>query len=320
MRVHPLLQLVARRLALGVLTLLVVSLLIFAGTQLLPGDLAQAVLGQSATPQALAAMRAELGLERPAVVRYFEWLGGLLHGDLGTSLTNHQPIGALIGGRLANTLFLASAAALVAVPIAVGLGVLAARFRETWIDKSVSVITLAAISMPEFFVGYLLIFAFAVKLMWAPSLASIYPGMPFTEKLAAVALPVATLALVVVAHMMRMTRAAIVNVLSSPYVETAELKGLSRWRITAGHALPNALSPIINVVVLNLAYLVVGVVLVEVVFVYPGMGQLMVDHVAKRDVPVVQACGMIFAATYILLNMTADILSILANPRLRHPR
>jgi peptide/nickel transport system permease protein len=211
-------------------------------------------------------------------------------------------------------------AALVAVPVAVGLGILAARFRETWIDKAISIVTLAAISMPEFFIGYVLIFIFAVKLMLAPSLASIYPGMGFGEKLAAIALPVATLALVVIAHMMRMTRAAIVNVLASPYIEMAELKGLSRWRITVRHALPNALSPIINVVVLNLAYLVVGVVVVEVVFVYPGMGQLMVDHVAKRDVPVVQTCGMIFAATYILLNMTADILSILANPRLRHPK
>jgi peptide/nickel transport system permease protein len=319
-RVHPLVKLVAQRLALGVGTLLGVSVLIFVGTQLLPGDLAQAILGQSATPEAVANIRAELGLDRPAVVRYLEWLGGFLRGDFGTSLSNRQPIAAMIAGRLGNTLFLAAMAALVAVPIAVGLGILAARFRETWIDKTISIVTLAAISMPEFFIGYVLIFVFAVKLMVAPSLASIYPGMGFGEKLAAIALPVATLALVVIAHMMRMTRAAIVNVMASPYIEMAELKGLSRWRITVRHALPNALSPIINVVVLNLAYLVVGVVVVEVVFVYPGMGQLMVDHVAKRDVPVVQTCGMIFAATYILLNMTADILSILANPRLRHPK
>jgi peptide/nickel transport system permease protein len=318
--VHPVLSLVTQRLVLGVGTLLVVSVLIFAGTELLPGDLAQAILGQSATPEALASIRAELGLERPAPVRYLEWLGGLLHGDLGTSLSNRQPIAAMIAGRLGNTLFLAGVAALVAVPIAVTLGIVAARFRETWLDKGISIVTLAAISMPEFFIGYLLIFIFAVKLMVAPSLASIYPGMPIGTKLAAIALPVATLALVVIAHMMRMTRASIINVMSSPYIEMAELKGLSRSRITVRHALPNALSPIINVVVLNLAYLVVGVVVVEVVFVYPGMGQLMVDHVAKRDVPVVQACGMIFAATYILLNMTADVLSILANPRLRHPK
>jgi peptide/nickel transport system permease protein len=318
--VHPLLKLVAQRLALGFGTLLVVSVLIFAGTELLPGDLAEAILGQSATPQAVANIRAELGLDRPAPVRYVEWLTGFAHGDLGMSLANKQPVATMIAGRLKNTLFLACMAALVAVPISVGLGILAARYRESWLDKGISVITLAAISMPEFFIGYILIYFFAVKLFWAPSIASIYAGMGWGETLSAIALPVATLALVVLAHMMRMTRAAIINVMSSPYIEMAELKGLSRSRIILRHALPNALAPIINVVVLNLAFLVVGVVVVEVVFVYPGMGQLMVDHVAKRDVPVVQACGMIFAATYILLNMTADILSILANPRLRHPR
>jgi peptide/nickel transport system permease protein len=313
-------RLIAQRLALGVGTLLVVSVLIFAGTQLLPGDVAQAILGQAATPEALANIREELNLDRPAYVRYVEWLGQFVRGDLGMSLANRQPIAEMIGGRLGNTLFLAGVAAVVAVPIAVLLGLIAARFRETWLDKTISIATLSAISMPEFFIGYMLIFVFAVKLFWAPSIASVYDGMSLGEKLSAVALPVATLALVVIAHMMRMTRAAVINVISSPYVEMAELKGVSRSRIVFRHALPNALSPIINVVVLNLAYLVVGVVVVEVVFVYPGMGQLMVDAVAKRDVPVVQACGLIFAAAYVLLNLTADILSIIANPRLRHPR
>jgi peptide/nickel transport system permease protein len=286
----------------------------------LPGDVAQAILGQSATPEAVAAIRKDLNLDRPAIVRYGEWLGHSLEGELGTSLANREPITQMISGRLGNTLFLAAAAALVAVPVAILLGLVAARFRETWLDKTISIVTLSAISMPEFFIGYILIFIFAVKLLWAPSIASVYEGMGLGEKLGAVALPVATLALVVIAHMMRMTRAAVINVMASPYIEMAELKGVSRSRIIFRHALPNALSPIINVVVLNLAYLVVGVVVVEVVFVYPGMGQLMVDAVAKRDVPVVQACGLIFAATYVLLNLTADILSIVANPRLRHPR
>lgn len=315
-----LLRLIAQRLALGIGTLFVVSVLIFAGTQLLPGDVAQAILGQSATPEAVAAIRKDLNLDRPAIVRYGEWLGHSLEGELGTSLANREPIRQMISGRLGNTLFLAAAAALVAVPVAILLGLIAARFRETWLDKTISIVTLSAISMPEFFIGYILIFIFAVKLLWAPSIASVYEGMGLGEKLGAVALPVATLALVVIAHMMRMTRAAVINVMASPYIEMAELKGVSRSRIIFRHALPNALSPIINVVVLNLAYLVVGVVVVEVVFVYPGMGQLMVDAVAKRDVPVVQACGLIFAATYVLLNLTADILSIVANPRLRHPR
>jgi peptide/nickel transport system permease protein len=318
--VHPLLVLVAQRLLLGAGTLLVVSLLIFAGTELLPGDVAEAILGQSATPEAVANIRAALGLDRPAWLRYLEWLGGLLQGDLGMSLANRQPIADMIGVRLSNTLFLASIAAVIAVPIALLLGMIAARWRETVVDKTISILTLSAISMPEFFIGYALIFVFAVKLLWAPSIASVYPGMGFGERLAAMALPVTTLALVVTAHMMRMTRAAIINVMASPFIEMAELKGLSRTRIIVRHALPNALSPIINVVVLNLAYLVVGVVVVEVVFVYPGMGQLMVDAVAKRDVPVVQTCGMIFAATYVLLNLTADVLAIIANPRLRHPK
>ena len=315
-----LLRLIAQRLALGVATLLVVSILIFAGTQLLPGDVAQAILGQAATPEALANIRSELNLDRPAYVRYAEWLGQFLQGDFGMSLANRQPISDMIGGRLGNTLFLAGVAAIVAVPIAVLLGLIAARFRDSWLDKTISIATLSAISMPEFFIGYILIFIFAVKLFWAPSIASVYDGMSLGQKLAAVALPVATLALVVTAHMMRMTRAAVINVMSSPYIEMAELKGISRSRIIFRHALPNALSPIINVIVLNLAYLVVGVVVVEVVFVYPGMGQLMVDAVAKRDVPVVQACGLIFAAAYVLLNLTADVFSIVANPRLRHPR
>ncbi len=317
---HPLLKLVAQRLALGAGTLFVVSLLIFAGTQILPGDVAQAILGQSATPEAVAAIRQDLGLDRPAWVRYIDWLTGFLQGDLGTSLANRVPISEMIAGRLENTLFLASVAAAIAVPIAITLGVIAARYRETWLDKTISIITLSAISMPEFFIGYILIFVFAVKLYWAPSIASVFPGMSFLDRVYAISLPVATLSMVVIAHMMRMTRAAIINVMASPYIETAELKGLTRSRITLHHALPNALSPIINVVVINLAYLVVGVVVVEVVFVYPGMGQLMVDAVAKRDVPVVQATGIIFAATYVLLNLTADVLAILANPRIRHAR
>lgn len=313
-------RLLAQRVALGVGTLLVVSVLIFLGTEILPGDVAEAILGQAATAEAVANIRAKLNLDQPAYIRYVSWLAGFVQGDLGVSLANGQPIASMIGGRLGNTLFLAGVSAAIAVPLAVFLGLVAARFRDTWLDKSISVATLSTISMPEFFLGYLLIFIFAVRLGVAPSLANIYPSMSFGDKLYAIALPAATLTLVVVAHMMRLTRAAIINVMSSPYVEMAELKGVTRSRIVLWHAFPNALSPIINVVVLNLAYLVVGVVLVEVVFVYPGMGQLMVDAVAKRDVPVVQACGLIFAGTYVLLNMTADILSIVSNPRLRHPR
>jgi peptide/nickel transport system permease protein len=294
--------------------------LIFAGTQILPGDVATAMLGQTATPEAVANIRKELGLDRPAVVRYVDWLGHALTGDFGRSYTNRQDIATNIGKRLGNTLFLASAAAAIAVPLAILLGVLAVRYRNTLFDRILSIATLSTVSLPEFFAGYLLILLFAVKLRWLPSTATIRDSMSLGAQLKAIALPTLTLVLVVVGHMMRMTRAAVLNVLSSAYIETAELKGLSPTRIIVRHALPNAIAPIVNVVALNLAYLVVGVVVVEVIFVYPGMGQYMVDHVAKRDVPVVQACGLIFAAVYIVLNLVADLASVLANPRLRHPR
>jgi len=317
---HPILKLVIQRLALGLLLLLAASVLIFVGTQILPGDVAQAVLGQNATPEALANMRASLGLDQPAYARYFSWLFSALHGDLGHALSNGRDIAESISGRMRNTLFLASVAAAISVPLAIFLGLLAVRYRDRWPDRLISAITLASISLPEFLLGYVVMYFLSVKLGWFPSVSNINSGMTFWQKLNAVALPATVLTLVVLAHMMRMTRAAILNVMQSAYIETAELKGLRRFTIIARHAMPNAIAPIVNVVMINLAYLVVGVVVIEVVFVYPGMGQYLVDHVSKRDVPVVQACGLIFAAVYILLNMTADIIAIVSNPRLRHPR
>ncbi len=313
-------RMIAQRIALGGILLIAVSLLIFLGTQILPGDVAQSILGQGATPEATANLRASLGLDQPAYVRYLDWLGHTLQGDLGKSLSNKQDIATQIGKRLSNTLFLAASAAAISVPLAIFLGLLAVRHRDGVVDKLISVTTLAAISLPEFFVGYLLALFFAVTWHIVPNVSMVYDGMPFGQRLEAIALPCATLTLVVLAHMMRMTRAAILNVMSSAYVETAELKGLAPFKIIFRHAFPNAIAPVINVVILNLAYLVVGVVVVEVIFVYPGLGQYMVDHVSKRDVPVVQACGLIFAATYIFLNVLADILVIVANPRLRHPK
>ncbi|MCV6585998.1 MAG: ABC transporter permease [Marinibacterium sp.] len=317
---HPILKLVAQRFALGILLLFAASILIFAGTMILPGDVAQSILGQSATPENLANLRQELGLNDPPVERYFSWLFNALQGDLGTALTNGRDIAESLGQRLSNTLFLAFWAALISVPLAIFLGLLAVRYKDRWPDKLISAVTLASISIPEFLLGYILMFIVAVKLQWFPSVAMVNDSMTVFEKLQAIALPVLVLTLVVLAHMMRMTRAAILNVMQSAYIETAELKGLNSFQVIRRHAFPNAIAPIVNVVMLNLAYLVVGVVVVEVVFVYPGMGQYLVDHVSKRDVPVVQACGLIFAAVYIGLNMIADIVSILANPRLRHPK
>ncbi|KKJ76763.1 ABC transporter permease [Kiloniella litopenaei] len=317
---HPILNLVAQRIALGLLLLFLASGLIFIGTQILPGDVAQSILGQSATPEAVANLRKELGLNDPAYVRYFKWLAGVLQGDLGTALSNGKSIAEGISTRLQNTLFLASWAAAFSVPLAVILGLLAVQYRNRWPDKLISGVSLASISLPEFFIGYLLIYFVSVQLGWFPSVAILNETMTLGEKLNAITLPVIVLTMVVLAHMMRMTRAAILNVMQSAYIETAELKGLNPFTVIRKHAFPNAIAPIVNVVMINLAYLVVGVVIVEVIFVYPGMGQYLVDHVSKRDVPVVQACALIFASVYISLNIIADIVSIVANPRLRHPK
>lgn len=325
------LTIILQRLALGVLTLLIVSVVIFVAVNLLPGDFAQLILGQGATEGSVNSIRRDLGLDEPIVSRYFGWLGGMLTGNLGTSFAqlnfttnlggvNNVTVLDQILPRLGNTMFLAGVTAMIAVPIAVTLGILAALYRNTVFDRVANIATLTSISSPEFFMAYVLILVLAVINPLLPSLSNIYDGMPFGERLEKTMLPALTLTLVVTAHMMRMTRASIINLLASPYIEMARLKGMSPMRVIVKHALPNALAPIINVVALNLAYLITGVVVVEVVFVYPGIGQLFVDSVKIRDIPVVQACCLIFAAAYILLNLTADIMSILSNPRLRHPK
>lgn len=325
------LKIIAQRLVLGGVTLLVVSLVIFLAVNALPGDFAEAILGQGATPEAIEAIRRDLGLDRPLWERYLVWLARMLQGDLGVSFaqlnfqsnlggTQLKTVAEQIAPRFANTIFLAGVTAAIAVPVSLMLGVLAALYRGSIFDRAANIFTLTSISSPEFFLAYILILFLAVLNPVFPSLSNIYEGMSFFDRLERTMLPALTLTLVVTAHMMRMTRAAIINLLASPYIEMARLKGLSPMRVIVVHALPNALAPIINVIALNLAYLITGVVVVEVVFVYPGIGQLFVDSVKIRDIPVVQACCLIFAGAYILLNLTADILSILSNPRLRHPK
>ncbi len=314
------LRLVVTRLLLGLLVMWVVSVLVFAATEILPGDVAQAVLGQGMTEEAAANIRERLGLNRPAFVRYFEWLGQLLSGDLGRSLASNFVIADEIADRFGNTLWLAGLAALISVPLAVFLGLVAAVRADTLLDRGISIGTLCFVSVPEFFTAAVLVFIFAVKLQWLPPLAYVSQDPALGERLEALTLPVITLTLAVLAQMARMTRTAVLNVMSSAYIEQAILKGASRIRIILRHALPNALSPIINVIALNLAYLVSGVIVVETIFTYPGLADYLVQSVAYRDIPVVQAVGMIFCATYVGLNMMADILAILANPRLRHPK
>jgi len=311
---------VAQRIAFAIFTLFIVSLFIFLGIELLPGDAAEAILGKTATPETVAAFRRELGLNLPLHTRYIEWVSNILQGDLGISISNRMEVSHQVGIRLFNTIFLASFAAVISMPLALALGILSALYRNTVFDRTINLTTLTTISFPDFFVAYILILFFAIKLNIFPSVSMIHPDTEFFDRLYRTLLPAITLTLVTVAHTMRMTRAAIINLLASPYIEMARLKGLSPARIIIKHALPNAMAPIITVVVINLAYLVVGVVVVEVVFVYPGLGQLLVESVGKRDIPVVQAAALIFAVTYIFLNLLADILSIVSNPLLLHPR
>ncbi len=314
-------KLIAQRLGLAVITLAAFSVLIFAGTEILPGDLASAILANNATPENLAALRHQLHLDLPAYVRFWNWASSVVfHADFGTSLASGQPVLDEIIPRLRNTMFLALAAAIVSVPLSVVLGLTAAIKQGSVYDRLVNVVTLMTISVPEYFMGYILITIFAMQLGWFSPISNVTPEMPFFERIWYTILPMTTLVLVVVAHMMRMTRASVLAIMASPYIEMAILKGIPKWRIVVQHALPNALAPIISVIAINLAYLITGVVLAEVVFVYPGLGQFMVDSVSKRDMPMVQGCGLIFAAAYILLNMIADILAIMTNPRLRHPR
>jgi len=309
--------LILKRTGASLVTVFIISLIIFIGVEALPGDVAQTVLGQSATPETVEAFRKELKLDLPPHIRYGAWLNDFVHGEFGNSLANGRPVAGLIGWRFGNTLFLALSTAVVAIPLAILLGMLAAFYRNTFFDKLISTTTLSFISFPEFFIAYILISLFSVKFNIFPSLAVIDPDMGLGSRIYAIILPSLTLTFVVTAHMMRQTRAAIINVLASAYIEMAEIKGMKRLRIIILHAFPNSLSPVINVIAVNMAYLIVGVVLVEVVFVYPGLGQLLVDSVAKRDLPVVQASGLVFSIVYISLNLLADIFSMLSNPKLR---
>jgi len=311
---------VLRRIAIGFATLWVVSVLVFAGTEILPGDVAEIVLGQSATPESLAALRSELGLDKPWYVRYFGWLGDMVTGDLGISKAGGATIGSLIGERLTNTLFLGGIVAIISVPLSVMLGLVAAMYPGTWIDRVLTFGTLSLISVPEFFIATFMVLILAVKLQWLPAIAFMSGDESLFELIAALAMPIITLTIVVAAQMIRMTRAGILNVMNSPYIEMAILKGIPRTRIILRHAFFNAIGPIVNVIALNLAYLVSGVVIVETIFAYPGLAKLMVDGVQTRDLPLVQACGMIFCGTYVVLILTADVASILSNPRLRHPK
>jgi len=313
-------RMVINRIWIGIATLFVVSILVFVGTALLPGDVAEIVLGQAATPESLAAYRAERGLDKPLPMQYLNWLGGMMTGDLGTSKAGGASISSLISGRLGNTMFLAAIVALISVPLSVALGLLAAMHPGTWIDRILTFGTMSLISVPEFFIATFMVLILAVQLHWLPAIAHISPEDDWLKQLRGLAMPLITLIIVVAAQMIRMTRAGILNVMNSPYIEMAILKGVPRTRIILRHAFYNAIGPIVNVVALNLAYLVSGVVIVETIFAYPGLAKLMIDGVQTRDLPLVQATGMIFCGTYVVLIILADVAAILSNPRLRNPK
>jgi peptide/nickel transport system permease protein len=313
-------SLLIKRIMLGLITMWIVSLMVFGATEILPGDVASAIMGKSATPEALQSIREELGLDRPAIVRYGGWLRDIVSGDLGNSLATGRKITELIGERLGNTIVLAVTTAIFAVPLSIFLGLFAAMFPGSYFDRAVSSGTLCLVAVPEFFIASVLVLIFSITLNWLPAVSQISLNAPFFKLVQALALPVMALTAAIMAHMARMTRTSVLNVVSSPYIEMAILKGVPRRTIILKHALPNALSPIFNVVALNLAYLISGVVIVETMFSYPGIARLMVDAVTNRDIPLVQACAMLFCGTYVGLNMLADLLSTIFNPRLRFPK
>ncbi|MEE9313359.1 MAG: ABC transporter permease [Rhizobiaceae bacterium] len=314
------LGMVFQRILIGFITLWVVSVLVFVMTNLLPGDVASIVLGQAATPETLAAYRAERGLDQPLLYQYLGWLKDMLAGDLGKSKAGGAQIYDLIAVRLGNTMWLAGLVALISVPLSVGLGLLAAMYPGTWIDKTLTFGTLALISVPDFFIATFAVLILSVQLGWLPSIANVAAENTFWETARGVAMPLIVLVVVVAAQMIRMTRAGILNVMNSPYIEMAILKGVKRKRIILRHAFFNTIGPIVNVIALNLAYLVSGVVIVETIFSFPGLAKLMIDGVQTRDLPLVQICAMIFCGTYVILIIIADVAAILANPRLRNPK
>jgi peptide/nickel transport system permease protein len=318
---HPILSLVGRRLALGVLTLFLVSVVIFFATQVLPGNAAYAVLGQHATPERVAELEKQLHLDEPVYVQYWDWISGVFQGNLGNSFSNGDPVSGLVGPRIANSAVLVLLAGVIGTIIGVGLGMLAARRRDGILDNILSVIALAVTALPEFVVAIGLVMLFASLAMHIlPGTSFIPPGVSPWANPSLLVLPVATLVIVIVPYIFRMMRGAMIEALESDYVEMAKLKGVSRRRVMLVHALPNSIAPTIQVIGLNLLYLAGGIVVVEYVFAYPGLGAGLVDAVSSRDIPTIQFITLVLAAFYVFMNILTDVVALLASPRRRLPR
>jgi peptide/nickel transport system permease protein len=311
------LRLIAQRLALAAVTLLIVSALVFLFTSVLPGDIAERVLGRESSAEQRQIFREHLNLDDPVWKQYGVWIADVARGDLGRSLVNNETVTATIGTSAKNTLFLSVFAFLLYLPVTLVLATLAAVFKGKLPDTLISVVTLIGLSLPEFVLGTLLIFAFAVQLSVAPALSIVNPGDDLFTRLHATVLPAVTLMVAMAVYAIRMLRDNLIDVLDSEYVRMATLKGVPRWRVVARHALPNAVGPALNVTALNLTYLIGGIVVVETVFSYPGLGKVLVDSISVRDVPVVEATALLASAVYIIANLVADVLAMLLNPRLR---
>jgi peptide/nickel transport system permease protein len=320
-KAHPFRDILVKRLGFGILTLFIVSILIFAATQVLPGNAASAALQNTATPARLHALEVQMHLNRPAVAQYWSWLTGLLHGNLGTSIVNGASVSSLIGSRVLNTAVLMLLAGAIGTIVGVALGMLAAARRDSWLDHVLSVVALAITALPEFVVAMALV-VFLAALVWhvLPAVSVFPPGASPWSIPSLLVLPVLTLVIVIVPYTFRMMRAAMVDALESDYVEMAKLKGMSKWRVLAVHALPNAIAPTIQVIGLNFLYLAGGVVVVEYVFNYPGLGQALVNAVSDRDIPVIQFVVLLLAAFYVVVNIATDLISLAATPRRRLPR
>ena len=309
---------IVRRTLLGVLTLFVASIIIFAATQALPGDPARAILGRTATPESLAALREQLNLDRPVVGQYWDWLSGVVRGDLGDSLVAGQPVTELLGSRIVNSAFLMLISALISIPLAILIGAVSARRRDGPIDHTLSVLTLALAALPEFVVGIAFVVLLGTTVFTVlPPVSLIPPDSAPWNYPKELILPTLTLVVAVTPYIARIMRASMVEVLESEYVEMARLKGLRERKVVWRHALPNAIAPTIQVTAINLAYLAGGIVVVEFVFAYPGIGAALVDGVANRDIPVVQAVALLIAGIYVVLNLIADVATILVSPRVR---
>jgi peptide/nickel transport system permease protein len=309
---------IARRIGLGVLTLWLVSLVVFAAVIALPGDAATAILGKEATPDRVAALREQLHLNEGVVSQYFQWLGGILTFDLGNSAATQQPVSQLLSDRVGNSAFLVFIASVIAIPLSILVGVWTAMKRDRPVDHVTSTVTLVLAALPEFVIGIGLILVFATGLFHIfPAVSLLAPGEKAWQQPDVVVLPAATLVLAVVPYLSRIMRGSMIEVLESEYVTMARLKGLPERQVIWRHAVPNAIVPAIQVTALELAWMAGGVVLVEFVFQYPGIGASLVDAVANRDMPVVQTVTMLAAGIYVALNLAADLATILVTPRLR---